>query len=285
MKVAVLTDSAAIIDLQLKDKLKIKILPLPLLANGKAYYEKYYYDRKNLYEMLKQPKSFLTTGQVSTSAIQEMINRLVKNNYTDVICIHVANSISGLGDNLRSFAQKQNQIRMHIIDSYSFGTAEGNLAVLAAQLVNSGVSLNQIKLEVQSVRSQSQTLIIMKNLNHLATLGYVKNGLSMMGKALFKPKTLMNFGDNGRLQVINTYAQLNRLFRAIRWQIAPAYQEMTGELRIEITVVRTVQNDRFIGRLLSGLQRVFPVAKIQLHDMPLSMIGQIGKESIVISWN
>ena len=41
MKTAILTDSAAIIAPQIKHKLAIKTLSLPLLLNGKRYYEKY----------------------------------------------------------------------------------------------------------------------------------------------------------------------------------------------------------------------------------------------------
>lgn len=286
MKTAVLTDSASIIDPQVKRKFNIKTLPLPLLIEGKTYYEKYNHDRMELRNELRQSKkNFLTPGQVSVDAIQEVIDGLMEKDYTDVICVHIDNSISGLGDNLRSYAIKHSELKIHLVDSYSFGIAEGRLTELVGEMVSEGQTWNEIKSVILQIRDEMQTLIVMKSLRHISTNGYIKNGVSPVEKTFFKPKTLMSFQDKGQLEVINTYSQYSRLFREIRWRIAPAYQEMTGELQISITAIRSKKNDQIISRLIALLKRVFPVAKISLHDLPLSMMAYTGADSMVISWH
>lgn len=285
MKTAIFTDSTAIIDPQVKRKLNIKTIPLPLLMNGKVYYEKYNHDRVKLHQKLLAEDGFLTPGQVSDDALHEIMDDLVTKGYTDVICVHLDNSISGLGDNLHSFNIKNSQLRLHLVDSYSFGIAEGSLAVLVGEWIEQGEHWKSIKNKILQARDAMQTLIVMKNLKHITTMGYVKNGLSPVEKAFFKAKTLMKFGDKGKLKVLNTYSQYSRLFRDIRWQIAPAYQEITGQLKISITAIRNRKNDQTIAKLVKILQRVFPVAKINLYEMPLSIIAYTGMNSIVVSWN
>lgn len=284
MKTAVLTDSAAIIDPQIKHKLAIRTISLPLLLNGKQYYEKYDYDRQEIKKKLKEKKSFLTCGQVSVKMIDEVINNLISKGYTDVIWVYLDNNISGLGNNLKSYKQRNHRIKLHLIDSHSMGVAEGKLATLAAELVEQGEDWNAIQPILKDVRNSYQTVVILKNLRHISTTGYVKNGVLPFEKTIFRPKTLMRFNSDGQLEVRNTYTQQNKLSRAIRRMIMPAYQEMAGQLQVTITAIRTKKNDQIISRLIKGIKRTFPAAQIRLHEMNLSMIAHIGTDGIVISW-
>lgn len=284
MKTAILTDSAAIIAPQIKHKLAIKTLSLPLLLNGKRYYEKYDYDRQQVKAMLHEKNSFLMCGQVSVTAIDEFLNELIDKGYTDVIWVHLDNDISGLGNNLRSYQQRHDQINIHLVDSYSMGVAEGNLAVLAAKLVAQGKDWNAIEPILKEVRNSYRTVMILKNLRHISTTGYVRNGVFPIQKTIFRPQTLMSFNAQGQLEVQNAYMQHSKLSRKIRRMIMPAYQEMAGQLQITITAIRTRHNDQVISRLIKAINRTFPAAQIKLYEMNLSMIAHIGTDGIVISW-
>ena len=283
MKIAVLTDNAAIIP-QSKQKLNIKVLPLPLMIEGKTYYENNYEDRIHLELRLQKSKTLLTSGQVSLTTIHQVMDELRAEGYTDVICVHVDNSISGLGNNLQSFSLGEHQIKLHLFDSHSFGVAEGQLAQVAARLAQKNSSIEQILLDLKKLRTQLHTIVILKNLKHISKTGYVKNGVSPVKKTLFKPKTLMKFTSQGQLEVCNTYSRYSRLFREIRRRIMPAYQEQTGQLVISIMAVRTQRNDKIILHLTSGLRRIFPVAKVRIYELPYSIIAQTGTDSFVISW-
>lgn len=286
MKIAVLTDSTSIIDPQIKRKLNIKVLPLPLLVNGKTYYEKYYHDYVELKNDLGKSQCFLSAGQVSVEALQEIVDDLIEKGYTDVICVHIDDSISGLGSNLRSFAIKQrNKINIHLVDSYSFGIIEGKLTQLVGEWVAAGEDWQTIKPKILQARNKMHTLVIMKNLKHISTTGYIKNGVSSVEKTLLNPKTLLCFGQDGCLEVTNTFSQYGRLFKEVQREIAPAYQEMAGDLKISIMMIQNKRNRQIISKLIILLKRVYPVAKIDMHEMPLSMIAHIGEQSIVVSWN
>lgn len=284
MKTAILTDSAAIIAPQIKHKLAIKTLSLPLLLNGKRYYEKYDYDRQQVKAMLREKNSFLMCGQVSVTAIDEFLNELIDKGYTDVIWVYLDNDISGLGNNLRSYQQRHDQINIHLVDSYSMGVAEGDLAVLAAKLVAQGKDWNAIEPILKEVRNSNRTVMILKNLRHILTTGYVKNEVFPIQKTIFRPQTLMRFNPQGQLEVQSAYLQHSKLSRKIRRMIMPAYQEMAGQLQITITAIRTRHNDQVISRLIKAINRTFPAAQIKLYEMNLSMIAHIGTDGIVISW-
>ena len=126
--------------------------------------------------------------------------------------------------------------------------------------------------------------MILKNLRHISTTGYVRNGVFPIQKTIFRPQTLMSFNAQGQLEVQHAYLQQSKLSRTIRRMIMPAYQEMAGQLQITITAIRTRHNDQVISRLIKAINRTFPAAKIKLYEMNLSMIAHIGTDGIVISW-
>lgn len=283
MKTAVLTDSAAIIDPQVKHRLAIHTISLPLLLDGKQYYEKYDDDRQQIERRIHEKDCFLTFGQMSINEIDQILCDLQRHGYTDVIWIYLDNELSGLGNNLHSYQQRHSQIALHLFDSYSIGVAEGNLAIQAAELVTDGHSWSKIRPVLETVRNNTQTMMILKNLRHLKNTGYVKDQRAILQKLFWRSRTLMTFNTGGQLEMRNVYLQRNRLLREVRRLMMPAYQRMARQLQVTITAVQ-VNDDPLISWIIRGIERTFPVAQVKLYPMNLSMISQIGTNGIVISW-
>lgn len=283
MKTAILTDSAAIIDPQVKHKLAIHTISLPLLLDGKQYYEKYDDDRQQIEQRIQEKDCFLTFGQMSVNDIDQILCELCEHGYTDVIWIYLNNELNGLGDNLYSYQQRHSQIALHLFDSHAIGVAEGKLAIRAAELAAEGHSWNKIKPVLEATRNNMQTMMILKNLRHIKNTGYVKNQRVVLQKLFWKSRILMTFNMNGQLEMRNVYLQQNHLLREIRRLIMPEYQRMARQLQVTITAVQT-GDDPLIPWIIRMMKRTFPVAQVELYQMNLSMISQIGMDGIVISW-
>ena len=104
MKIAILTDSSAVIDADAAANLDIKILALPLLLGQKVYYEGQDLRDGELFDLVNDSKETLNIASVSRKTLAQQMQTLADAGYTDVICIYLANGINALDENLRAYA-------------------------------------------------------------------------------------------------------------------------------------------------------------------------------------
>ena len=107
MKIAILTDSSAVIDADAAANLDIKILALPLLLGQKVYYEGQDLRDGELFDLVNDSKETLNIASVSRKTLAQQMQTLADAGYTDVICIYLANGINALDENLRTYAKAE----------------------------------------------------------------------------------------------------------------------------------------------------------------------------------
>lgn len=280
MKTAILTDSSAVIDPKVAKELQIKVLALPLSLGQTIYHEGQDISDKDLLALANSTKEALNIASVARKDIDFLFKELEKEGYTDVICIHLSNGINALDENLKAYAtENESALKIHLFDSHTTGLAQAKMVRKAAKAVNDGLSVEKVLELLETMRENTQTIVI-DDIRNLQKTGYVSNGAPVMGNALLRLKTLLEFTDDGSLAVLDTSMRMKKAYKKVVQQFPTADSEdlsvmlMCDQRHLE-------KFDKWIKRFKDD----YPKATLEVADLKPSIRAYMGKKSLLISWN
>lgn len=169
--------------------LNIDIIRLHVYFKDNDYLEGYNLDPVKLYtdlETLEDPKNNLPkTGMPNDDEIRAHFDSAVKNGYEEVIVICLSSYLSGTYSKVAQVAKDyEEKLKTTVINSKTNSFNEGFLAVKAAELVNKGVSTNEIVKELEWIMKTQEFFGVDSKLDYLIYNGRLKGGKAFMGKML-----------------------------------------------------------------------------------------------------
>lgn len=171
------------------EHLNIDIIRLHVYFKDNDYLEGYNLDPVKLYtdlETLEDPKNNLPkTGMPNDDEIRAHFDSAVKNGYEEVIVICLSSYLSGTYSKVAQVAKDyEEKLKTTVINSKTNSFNEGFLAVKAAELVNKGVSTNEIVKELEWIMKTQEFFGVDSKLDYLIYNGRLKGGKAFMGKML-----------------------------------------------------------------------------------------------------
>lgn len=277
-KTIIITDNAACLSDEECQRLDIEVFSLPFVLGETTYYEKELGDLKSVMQIMEQQDNSIFEAQVSLQQIDEVIQKFKQPGVKDIIWIHLAHSISGIGSNLMAYAKNCDLggINLHIFDAYTFGPAQGKLACLAATLANDGVDSATILHMLEKYRAKLKTLLILGNLKGLKKTGSISNGVNFVSNALLKPKTLLRFSDTGELEVLDTHLRMKKFGEKIEDYL------LTHPEILPVTLL-TADEER-LADWQEFLTKRCPQIQLTSGLMPAFLTIYSGTKSTLITW-
>mgnify|MGYP000308224381 FL=1 len=101
MKLAVITDSTAVLSENLKSIEHLFVLDIPISINGQSYVEGKNLSLDEFYEKMADSAELPKTSQPSLAELTDILERLVQENYTHVIGLFLSSGISGFWQNIQ----------------------------------------------------------------------------------------------------------------------------------------------------------------------------------------
>lgn len=279
MRTAILTDSSTGLTPAEARKLGVKLLALPLLIGQETYFESQDLADEELLSLAEQTKESINIAPVSLELIAKAMQELAAAGYEAVICIHLSNGITGLDDNLRSYAAlKERALEVKIFDSHTTGAAQAQMVRYAAKLALLEKSPAQILEALATLRAKTQTIVI-DNIKNLKKTGYVSNGTPALGNALLHLKTLLEFTDEGKLAVLDTGMRMKKVYQKVLEQIK---QTATSEL--QVMLMYDTGSSEVADKWLERLKKDLPTATLTATRLKPSIRVHTGEKSLLISW-
>ena len=180
-KVAVVTDSISHMPQELADKYDIKIVPMGIVIEGKAYPEtevdlpEYYQKLLQITENEKLPTSSSVTVGSFLEAFRELSQK------ADGI-VYIGHSIRlGMSTNAATQAKKMVEeempnIQIEVIDSGTALGAQAFIAVEAAKAAAEGKSLPEVVEAAKNMMLKVKYIVVVDNLEYLAGGGRILDG-------------------------------------------------------------------------------------------------------------
>lgn len=196
MSVKIIVDSTA--DMIPAVASRVKIVPLTVHFGEKEYVSGVDMDADKFYEMLVESDTLPTTSQPTPYAFEKAFREAVEEGH-DVVCLTCSGRLSGTNQSA-NIAAEEFEGRVYVVDSATIAIGLGILAEYALDLVDRGMTAEEIALKLLRQRERVRLLALVDTLEYLKKGGRVSAAVAFAGSMLnIKPVITI---DDGEVKVL-----------------------------------------------------------------------------------
>lgn len=214
MKTAIVTDSTAYLSEQQAKDNNITIIPIPITLDGVTYEEGRDITTAEFLKKMKNSKDFPSTSQPPLGQILKLYENLGNQGYDNVISIHLAGTISGLVDNLRTAVKSITNTHVYVFDSHYTVALMGTMALKAAAMARQGIAPEEIIGVLTRLRETADCYFVVDDLKNLVKGGRLSNAAGFIG-GLLQIKPLLTFNKEDKIVAIEKIRSLKRAYARI----------------------------------------------------------------------
>lgn len=163
-KIAVVTDTGSNLSFAQAKELGIYLLPLQITIDETTYQDTLEISTQDIYNELangKMPKTSMAAYQKIYDLFEEL-----KKDYDTIFAVPLTNGLSTNASTMQSIAREL-EMNVHVIDMYATCALEKHVAIWIKKLVDEHKSSEEILKIIQPAIDESNSLILVKNLQHL----------------------------------------------------------------------------------------------------------------------
>lgn len=193
-KIALITDSASDISVELLDENKIKLLPFKVIYSDREYEDRIELTPQMMYERLKDeiPKTSLPSIEKMTNVFKEVINE----GCTHAIIITISAAFSGTYNAVRLVCEEFSNLETFVFDSKTLTMAEGAMVLETAKLIKEGKSFKEITEILPKYREKIDLFFTIDTLEYLQKGGRIGKVAGTVGD-LLNLKPIITVADDG----------------------------------------------------------------------------------------
>lgn len=178
--IALVTDSTCDLPAEIMDKYQIEVVPLTVHIEEDTYYDKVDLDNEQFYSMMESASELPTTSQPSVGLFMDKYEELARD-YDRVISIHLSSALSGTCESARLAAAQIEDLEVEIIDSKSTTTGLGFMVTLAAEMIEAGHDMEEIKEKILKERENLTIYFTVNELRYLEKGGRIGKAQAFLG--------------------------------------------------------------------------------------------------------
>ena len=281
MKIAIVTDSTSYLPQEIVDKYNITVVPIEVVFNTKTYREDIDITTSEFYDLLQKSPELPSTAQPSIGEMMNVYDKLAKEGYDTVISIHLASTISGFVNNLKSAAQTIDNINVVVYDSHITVRLMGYLAQEAARMAQEDKPLEDILDRLDTLRASIGESFVVDDLKNLVKGGRLSNTSAVIGTVL-NIKPLLEF-DNETHKIV-AYDKVRSMKKAklkAEEKLAAAMKKATHPLRL---LVLDADDPESGDRWAEELHEKYPDATLDRSYFGPVIGAHLGKNALAIAW-
>lgn len=193
-KIALITDSASDISIELLEKNKIKLLPFKVIYSDGEYEDRIDITPKMMYERLKTeiPKTSLPSIEKMTNTFKQIIEE----GYTHAIIITISAAFSGTYNAARLVCEDFPELQTFVFDSKTLTMAQGAIVLETATFIREGKSFEEIIELLPSYREKIDLFFTIETLEYLQKGGRIGRVAGTVGE-LLNIKPIITVADDG----------------------------------------------------------------------------------------
>lgn len=193
-KIALITDSASDISIEMLNENKIKLLPFKVIYSDGEYEDRIDITPQMMYDRLKTeiPKTSLPSIEKMTNVFKEAIEE----GCTHAIVITISSAFSGTYNAVRLVSEDFPELKTFIFDSKTLTMAEGAIVLEAAKLIKQGKSFEEITGILPIYREKIELFFTIDTLEYLQKGGRIGKVAGTVGE-LLNLKPIITVADDG----------------------------------------------------------------------------------------
>lgn len=183
-KIAIVTDSTSDLTPELQEQHGITVVPLNVHFGQVTYRDAVDLTSSEFMTKMSNTDQLPTTSQPAMGVFEETFRSLAPS-HDAIICILISAKLSGTIQSATLAAEAvADTIPVHVVDSNNVAFALGLQAIRAAELVDSGKSIDDVVATLNIECSRYHTILFVETLDHLRRGGRIGKAAQMVGSIL-----------------------------------------------------------------------------------------------------
>lgn len=255
----------------------IHILPMPIIIDGKTYFEGIDITMEGFYQ--KQTSgSVITTSQPSPGDVTDMWNRLLKT-YDEIVFIPMSSGLSNTCQTALLLADDEPyKDRVFVVDNHRISVTQA-LAVLDAKtLADEGKTAREIKDILEKEAMDATIYIAVDTLEYLKKGGRITPAAAALGTIL-KIKPVLTI-QGGKLDSFAKARGMRSAFRvmldALASDISSRLSHLREQRQLKIGLANTMMEEEKLEQFKNELQSAFPDLELVYFPLTMSIGTHVG---------
>lgn len=218
--IALVTDSIADLPQELLDRYQIHMVPLNIQVGETSYLDKVTMTPELFYNLVEGMEEYPSSAQPSPKVVEGLFSTLLRH-YDQILVITVAGVQSGTNTVFTKAAKEMAGAgkRIEVIDSKQNSGAEGLLVLKAAELIESGRSMDEVIAQIEKLRDQTRILVSVNTLKYMVRSGRLSKLSGLAGKLInLKPVISLDETGKGKIEdkAFSTKANMNKIVKRVQ---------------------------------------------------------------------
>lgn len=269
-KIAIMTDSNSGIMPQEGNAQGIHVISMPILIDGRTYYEGYDITPAEFYEKLSQGAS-VTTSQPSPGEVTQMWDSLLKS-YEEIVFIPMSSGLSNSCQTASVLSQEEPYNgKVHVVDNHRISITQEQSVYDARFLAESGAGGKEIKQLLEAESLDASIYIAVDTLEYLKKGGRITAAAAAIGTVLNLKPVLTIQGD--KLDACSKTRGIKAAFKAmckeVQRDLDTRFAVLYKKGLIQAGIATTLMEEDKLSYFKYEMKQHFP--DMELKSAPLTM--------------
>ncbi len=218
--IALVTDSIADLPAEYLDRHQIHMVPLNIMVGESSYLDKVTMTPEIFYELVEGLTDYPSSAQPTTKVVEGIYQTLLRH-YDQILVITVASVQSGTHSVFSKVAAEMagTDHRIEVFDSRQNSGAEGLLVLKAAELIEAGLTMDEILGQLEALRGKTRILVSVNTLKYMVRSGRLSKLSGLAGK-LMNLKPVISLDETGKgiieAKAFSTRSNTNKILDIVR---------------------------------------------------------------------
>ena len=278
-KIAVMTDSNCGILPKKGTEMGIAIVPMPLIINGKTYFEGVDITMEEFYRM-QESGAEITSSLPSPGSVMDLWEELLKT-HDEIVYIPMSSGLSTSCSSAIMLSEEYNG-RVHVADNHRISVTQMQSVLDAVKMAESGMSGAEIKERLEAEALDASIYIAVDTLEYLKKGGRITASGAAIGSVLNIKPVLSIDGDK-----LDAFAKVRGMKSAFRTMCKALQKDLDGKLKtfhengeLVLGIANTYLPEEELAQWQSELQKTFPGEEILHGPLNLSIGCHTGPGAI-----
>lgn len=247
MKLAIITDSSAVLQPTTLANKDVFVLPIPVTIDEESFVEGQNLTVEEFYQKMAASEDLPKTSQPSLLELEEILTALQANGYTHAVGLFLSSGISGFYQNIQYLADEFEGLTIAFPDSKITSAPLGMMVENVLKWAAAGQSFEEICAKLDQQIAQTSAFIMVDDLDHLVKGGRLSNAAAILGN-LLSIKPILYFTDEGKIEV---YEKVRTEKKAVK-RLLEILQEKTSDGNYQLAIIHAncpEKADRFKEQL------------------------------------
>jgi len=258
----VVTDSTAYLSVDVLERLNVSVIPLNVLWGEEVLKDGVDIDPSAFYARLQSAKVMPTTSQPSAGEFVDFFREVAERTDTDrILGLFLSSALSGTIASAEAAKGLISDLQIEVVDSFSTSMGLGFQVIEAAEVAQSGGTLEEAIAAATRVRNRTELLFVVDTLEFLHRGGRIGGARRFLGTAL-RVKPLLELTD-GKIEALE---QVRTKRKALERMLEVCQERRAGGTVVRAAVIHANAMDECLA-LQDEVEGVFEPGEIYVGEV------------------